>query len=133
MVSDPIGDMFTRIRNALRIGAATITMPSSKLKAGIAEILLRQGYIEGYQVSEGPKPELTITLKYHGKRRQRRPAITHIARVSRPSRRVYAGKREIPWVLSGMGIAIVTTPQGLMTDGEARRRGLGGEVIGVVW
>jgi small subunit ribosomal protein S8 len=133
MVSDPIGDMFTRIRNALQIGAATVSMPSSKLKVGIAEILLRQGYIEEYHVSEGAKPELTITLKYYGKRRERRPAITHIARVSRPSRRVYAGKREIPWVLSGMGIAIMTTPQGLMTGDEARRRGLGGEVIGVVW
>jgi small subunit ribosomal protein S8 len=133
MVSDPIADMFTRIRNALQVGAATVIMPASKLKVGIAEILLKQGYIEEYQVSEGVKPELTITLKYHGKRRERRPAITHIARVSRPSRRVYVGKHEIPWVLSGMGIAIMTTSQGLMTGDEARRRGLGGEVIGVVW
>ncbi|MFQ3536612.1 MAG: 30S ribosomal protein S8 [Aggregatilineales bacterium] len=133
MLSDPIGDMFTRIRNALQTGAAAVSMPASKLKVGIAEILKRQGYIEDYQVSKSAKPELTIALKYYGERRSRRPAITHIARVSRPSRRVYASKREIPWVLSGMGIAIMTTPKGLMTGDEARRRGLGGEVIGVVW
>lgn len=133
MLSDPIGDMFTRIRNALQVGAPTVSLPASKLKARIAEILLRQGYITAYEVGEGAKPELTITLKYYGERRSQRPAITHIARVSRPSRRVYVGKRAIPWVLSGMGIAIMSTPQGLMTGDEARRRGLGGEVIGVVW
>ncbi len=133
MISDPIADMFTRIRNALQVGQPSVAMPASKLKTAIAEILLRQGYVEGYQVSEGGKPELTITLKYYGQRRERRPLITHIARVSRPSRRVYAGKGEIPWVLSGMGIAIITTPKGVMTGDEARRRGLGGEVIGVVW
>jgi small subunit ribosomal protein S8 len=133
MVSDPIADMFTRIRNALLIGQNQVVMPSSKLKTAIAQILEREGYIEGYSVSEGPKPEMTIQLKYFGQRRERRPVISNIERVSRPGRRVYAGKGEIPWVLSGMGIAIMSTPKGVMTGDEARRAGVGGEVIGYVW
>lgn len=133
MVSDPIADMFTRIRNALLIGQSQVVMPSSKLKSAIAKILEREGYIEGYSVSEGTKPEMTIQLKYFGQRRERRPVISNIERVSRPGRRVYAGKGEIPWVLSGMGIAIMSTPKGVMTGDEARRAGVGGEVIGYVW
>lgn len=133
MVSDPIADMFTRIRNALMVAQAQVTMPSSKLKVAIAQILEREGYVEGYSVSGGPKPELTINLKYYGRRRERKPVITNIQRVSKPGRRVYTGKGDIPWVLSGMGIAIVSTSKGLMTDSDARRNGVGGEVIGYVW
>lgn len=133
MISDPIADMFTRIRNGLSIGQKQVTMPSSKLKVAICEILRREGYIENYSVSEEAKPQLTVELKYYGQRRERRPVITNIERVSRPGRRVYASKGEIPWVLSGMGIAIMTTPKGVMTDQDARRSGLGGEVIGYVW
>lgn len=133
MISDPIADMFTRIRNALQVKQNQVEMPSSKLKIAIAGILQREGYIEGFSVSEDAKPTLTIDLKYAGQRRQRRPVITNIQRVSSPGRRVYKGKSEIPWVLSGMGIVIVTTPKGLMTGDEARRAGVGGEVIGYVW
>jgi small subunit ribosomal protein S8 len=133
MVSDPIADMFTRIRNALMVNHAQVVMPASKLKLAVAAILEREGYIEGFSASEGTKPELTINLKYFGQRRERRPVITSIQRVSSPGRRVYVGKGDIPWVLSGMGIAIVSTSKGLMTDSEARRSGLGGEVLGYVW
>lgn len=133
MHSDPIADLFTRIRNALMAGHKQVNLPSSKLKVAIADLLQREGYIEGFGVSEGPKPELTIDLKYYGQRRERRPVITNIQRVSSPGRRVYAGKGNIPWVLSGMGIAIMSTPKGVMTGEEARRAGMGGEVIGYVW
>lgn len=133
MQNDPIADMFTRIRNALMVGHMQVSMPSSKLKVAVADILQREGYIEGYAVTGEVKPELTIDLKYYGKRRERRPVITNIQRVSSPGRRVYAGKGDIPWVLSGMGIAIMTTPKGVMTGDEARRAGVGGEVIGYVW
>jgi small subunit ribosomal protein S8 len=133
MQNDPIADMFTRIRNALMVGHTQVSMPSSKLKVAVADILQREGYIEGYAVAGEVKPELTIDLKYYGKRRERRPVITNIQRVSSPGRRVYAGKGDIPWVLSGMGIAIMTTPKGVMTGDEARRAGVGGEVIGYVW
>jgi small subunit ribosomal protein S8 len=133
MQTDPIADMFTRIRNALMVGHMQVSMPSSKLKVAVADILQREGYIEGYAVAGEVKPELTIDLKYYGKRRERRPVITNIQRVSSPGRRVYAGKGDIPWVLSGMGIAIMTTPKGVMTGDEARRAGVGGEVIGYVW
>jgi len=133
MVNDPIADMLTRIRNSLMVGQASTAMPSSKLKIAIAEILKREGYIEGYSVSEEAKPILTIDLKYHGKRRVRQPVITSLQRVSKPGRRVYRGKGEIPYVLSGMGIAIMSTPKGVMTGQEARRLGLGGEVLAVVY
>lgn len=148
MVNDPIADMFTRIRNALMVGRSEVSMPNSKLKVAIAQILQREGYIESFQVDEGleaaapeeetprkvsAKPVLTIQLKYAGQRRARRAVITSIQRVSSPGRRVYAGKQNIPWVLSGMGIAIMSTPKGLMTGDEARRAGVGGEVIGYVW
>jgi small subunit ribosomal protein S8 len=133
MVSDPIADMFTRIRNALMAGHAEVTMPASTLKGAIAQILQREGYVEGYSVTEGEKPEMTIVLKYFGQRRTRKPVITNIQRVSSPGRRVYAGKGDIPWVLSGMGIAIMSTPKGVMTGDDARRAGIGGEVLGYVW
>lgn len=133
-VTDPISDMLTRIRNALVIGHGSLSLPSSKLKVAIAEILKQEGYIVDYEVAEGrPVPMLRIELKYHGDRRNRRPVITGIERVSKPGRRIYAGRKEIPWVLSGMGIVVMSTPQGVMTGQQARRQGLGGEVLCKVW
>ena len=116
MISDPVGDMLTRIRNALMIGRATVDVPNSKLKVEIARILKDEGYIEDYAIGdEKPGSLIHITLKYYGSRRERRPVITHIERVSKPGRRIYSPRRELPRVLSGMGIAIVTTPKGVMT------------------
>lgn len=131
MNGDPIADMLTRVRNALAVASSEVVMPKSKLKVEIARILKEEGYIEDYQVdeTEPAKPNLVVKLKYFGPRRQRRPVITGLQRVSKPGRRIYAGKKEIPWVLSGMGIAIVSTSQGLMTDQQARRKGIGGEVL----
>lgn len=133
MLSDTIADMFTRIRNGLMVNKEAVDMPATKLKAAIADILKDEGYIEDFAVSEGPKPVLTVNLKYYGRRRQRRPVISGIERVSRPGRRVYVAKSDIPWVKSGMGIAIMSTPKGMMTGQRARREGVGGEVIGYVW
>jgi small subunit ribosomal protein S8 len=130
---DPIADMFTRIRNGLMVKKESVDLPSTKLKQAIAEILKAEGYIEDYTVSEGPKPVMTVQLKYFGRRRQRRPVITDIQRVSKPGRRVYVGRSDIPWVRSGMGIAILSTPKGVMTGHQARRTGVGGEILGVVW
>ena len=136
-VSDPIADMLTRIRNAVMAGHSTVAMPSSKLKSAIADILKNEGYIRSYEVvedSERPSHKvLRISLRYVGERRQRRPVITGLERISRPGCRVYTGKREIPWVLSGMGIAIISTPKGVMTGKRARQLGVGGEVICKVW
>lgn len=135
-ISDPISDMLTRMRNAMIVGHNTVAMPTSNIKASIAKILKEEGYISGYEVVDGEIPSvkvLRIRLKYTGERRERRPVITGMERISRPGRRVYTGKREIPWVLSGMGIAIVTTPKGVMTDQRARQLGVGGEVICKVW
>jgi len=132
-ISDPIGDMLTRIRNAHLAGHPNVGMPYSTLKEEIAKVLQQEGFIEAYTVSEGPKQTLTIDLKYFGKRRVRKPVITGIRRISTPGRRVYTGKREIPWVLSGMGIAIMSTPKGVMTGAQARREGVGGEILAYVW
>jgi small subunit ribosomal protein S8 len=129
MTSDPIADMLTRIRNGLMAERQEVEVPQSKIKLEIARILKEEGYIEDYVLDETFPPKMTITLKYYGPRRTRRPVITNIDRVSKPGRRIYVGKTEIPWVLSGMGIAIVSTSQGLMTDQQARRKGLGGEVL----
>ena len=131
-VSDPISDMLTRIRNANMAGRTLIAMPSSKLKVAIAKILKEEGYIDDYQVVDGEvigQKVLRLRLKYVGERRQRRPVISGIERVSRPGRRVYAKKQEIPWVLSGLGVAIVSTPKGVMTGRRARQLGVGGEVL----
>ncbi len=136
MTSDPIADMLTRIRNAVMVGHSTVAMPSSNMKSAIAKILKEEGYISGYEVVDGKKPEqkiLRIRLKYVGERRDRRTVITGLERVSSPGRRVYAGKREIPWVLAGMGIAILSTPKGVMTGQRARQLGVGGEIICKVW
>ena len=110
---------------------AFVLVPSSKIKTSIAQILLEEGFIQGYEVTnEQPQPNLRLWLKYDEKRR---PVLTGLKRVSKPGRRVYKGKQELPWVLSGLGIAIVSTPRGLMTDREARRQGVGGEVLCYIW
>jgi small subunit ribosomal protein S8 len=135
-VSDPIADMLTRIRNAITVGHIMVAMPSSKMKVSIAKILKNEGFISNYEIVEGPHPGhevLRIRLKYVGERRLRRPVITGLERVSRPGRRVYTGKNEIPWVKSGMGVAIVTTPKGVMTGQRARQLGVGGEIICRIW
>ncbi len=134
MTNDPIADMLTRIRNALLAGKATVDIPKSKIKVEIARILKEEGYVEDYAVVEGaPFDVITVTLKYFGSRRERRPVITHISRVSKPGRRVYRGRRDMPRVLSGTGIAIVTTPKGVMTAQQARRERVGGEILCYVW
>lgn len=135
-VTDPIADMLTRIRNAIIVGHPSVAMPSSNLKTAIAKILKEEGFITGYEVVDGPGPgqkTLRVRLKYVGERRQRRSVITGIERISRPGRRVYSGKKEIPWVLSGMGVAILSTPKGVMTGQRARQLGVGGEVLCKVW
>jgi len=136
-MTDPIADMLTRIRNAVMAGHPQVEMPSSKMKVAIARILKEEGYIEGYQVVQDSKrpshKTLRIRLKYVGERRHRRPVISGLERVSKPGRRVYAGKKELPWVKSGLGIAIVSTPKGVMTAERARKLGVGGEVICKVW
>jgi small subunit ribosomal protein S8 len=135
-VSDPISDMLTRIRNAVLMGHATVALPSSNIKLAIAKILKEEGFVGNYEIVDGEHPGhkvLRIRLKYVGERRDRRPVITGLARISRPGCRVYTGKKEIPWVLSGMGIAILSTPKGVMTGQRARQLGVGGEVICKVW
>ena len=134
VTSDPIADMLTRIRNALMINKPTVDMPSSKLKVEIARILQEEGYINDYAVNQGESfPVLSLTLKYYGDRRNRRSVITNIERISKPGRRIYRGRREMPRVLAGAGIAIITTPQGVMTAADARRKKVGGEVLCYVW
>lgn len=135
-VSDPIADMLTRIRNATMANQQAVAMPSSKLKVAIAKILKEEGFVNAFEVVDGETPAhkvLRIRLKYVGERRERKPVITGLVRVSRPGRRVYTGKQEIPWVLSGMGVAILSTPKGVMTGQRARQLGVGGEVICKVW
>lgn len=128
-MSDPIADMFTRIRNAQRVDKETVAMPSSKLKVAIAAVLKDEGYIDGFEVkADSGKPELQVQLKYYAGR----PVIERLERVSRPGLRVYKGRNDLPKVLNGLGVAIVTTPQGVMTDRRARQAGIGGEVIGYV-
>ena len=125
-MSDPIADMLTRIRNAQRVEKASVTMPSSKLKVAIAQVLKDEGYIDSFSVrTEGAKSELDIALKYYAGR----PVIERIERVSRPGLRVYKGRHDIPQVMNGLGVAIVTTPRGVMTDRKARASGVGGEVL----
>jgi small subunit ribosomal protein S8 len=125
-MSDPIADMLTRIRNAQSVEKAAVTMPSSKLKVAIAQVLKDEGYIDGFVVkAESGKSELEISLKYYAGR----PVIERIERVSRPGLRIYKGRDEIPQVMNGLGVAIVTTPKGVMTDRKARQTGVGGEVL----
>jgi len=125
-MSDPIADLLTRIRNAQMVAKATVSIPSSKVKVAIAQVLKDEGYIDGFQIkSADGKSELEISLKYYAGR----PVIEHIERVSRPGLRVYKGHDAIPQVQNGLGVAIVTTPQGVMTDRKARATGIGGEVL----
>ncbi|MCH8341437.1 MAG: 30S ribosomal protein S8 [Chloroflexi bacterium] len=132
--SDPIADMLTRIRNAVIGGQQLVSMPSSKIKVEIAKILYSEGYFEKYEESEeNNRKTLRLKLKYVGERRSRKPVITGIKRVSRPGRRTYVNKREIPWVRSGMGVAILTTPKGVMTGVRAKQLGVGGELLCEVW
>lgn len=135
-VTDPIADMLTRIRNAALTGQTIVAMPNSKIKAEIAKILKEEGYLESYETADGEhagQTVLRVRLKYVGERRQRRPVLTNLVRVSRPGRRVYTKKQDIPWVLSGMGVSILSTPKGVMTGQRARQLGVGGEIICKVW
>ncbi|MCB0010581.1 MAG: 30S ribosomal protein S8 [Anaerolineales bacterium] len=133
-MSDPIADMLTRIRNAIGREHPAVSMPHSKIKEAVATVLKDEGFIADYEViDQKPQNVLRISLKYEGDRRSRRPVITALQRVSKPGRRVYVGKKDVPWVLSGMGVAILTTSKGVMTDQKARKLGLGGEVICKVW
>lgn len=128
-MQDTLADMFTRIRNAQMATKETVTMPSSKLKIEVARVLKQEGYITDVSVTEGAKPELTVTLKYF----EGKPVIEHLQRVSKPSLRIYKGKNAMPKVADGLGVAIVTTSQGVMTDRAARQAGVGGEVICTVF
>jgi small subunit ribosomal protein S8 len=135
-VNDPIADMLTRIRNGAMAGQSVVAMPTSKIKAEIARILKEEGFIEGYEIVDGEKvfiKTLRIKMKYVGERRQRTPVLTGLERISRPGRRVYTQKSDIPWVLAGMGVAILSTPKGVMTGQRARQLGIGGELLCKVW
>jgi len=135
-VTDPIADMLTRIRNVAISNGTLVSMPSSKIKAEIAHILVEEGYVESFDVVEGSQQHqktLRLRLKYIGERRHRRPLITGLERVSRPGCRVYSKKTDIPWVLSGIGVAILSTPKGVMTGQRARKMGVGGGVLCKVW
>ncbi|NQZ87125.1 MAG: 30S ribosomal protein S8 [Colwellia sp.] len=128
MMTDPIADMFTRIRNGQSAAKVAVTMPSSKVKVAIANLLKEEGYVSEFSVSGDVKPELSVTLKYF----EGKEVIETIKRVSRPGLRIYKNCNELPKVLAGMGIAIVSTSKGLMTDRAARSAGIGGEIIGFV-
>jgi small subunit ribosomal protein S8 len=128
--------MLTRLRNAVIAGQNAVAMPHSKIKFAIAEILKTEGFIDSVQVVDGARagqPVLRIKLRYTGQRRERKPVITGLERISRPGRRVYTTKEDIPWVLSGIGIAILSTPKGVMTGSRARQLGVGGELLCKVW
>jgi len=128
-MTDPISDMLTRIRNAQAVRKTAVNMPASKLKAALAQVLKDEGYIDGFAVRENDgKPEIEISLKYYAGR----PVIEKIERVSRPGLRIYRGREDIPRVMNGLGIAIVSTSKGLMTDRKARATGIGGEVLCIV-
>jgi small subunit ribosomal protein S8 len=134
--SDPIADMLTRIRNAVMAGHAQVGMPNSKIKVEIARILKDEGFLEGFEVVDGerePQKVLRVKLKYVGDRRERRAVLSGLERVSTPGRRIYTKKTDIPWVLSGIGVAILSTPKGVMTGARARQLGVGGEIICKVW
>ena len=135
-VMDPIADMLTRIRNAVMAGHSTVALPSSKLKLEIAKILKDEGFLEGFEVADAEnsvQKVLRLKIKYVGERRERRPVLSGIERVSKPGRRIYTKKQDIPWVLSGIGVAILSTPKGVMTGARARQLGVGGEILCKVW
>ena len=135
-VIDPIADMLTRIRNAVMAGHTLVAMPSSKLKVEIAKIMKDEGYLEGFELVENEESSqkvLRMKIKYVGERRARQSVISGIERVSKPGRRIYTKKQDIPWVLSGIGVAILSTPKGVMTGSRARQLGVGGEILCKVW
>jgi small subunit ribosomal protein S8 len=135
-VNDPISDMLTRLRNAVLAGHTLVAMPSSKLKAAIAGILKEEGFIESYEVVNDDFTGFSVlrmSLKYVGDRRERKSVISGLERVSSPGRRIYAKRTEIPWVLSGLGVAILSTPKGVMSGRRARQLGVGGEILCKVW
>ncbi len=130
-MTDPIADLLTRIRNGCTVGHPTVTVPRSKLKLALVKTLKAEGFIEGYlDLPEGPQGQIKIFLKYDA---DQRATIRGLHRVSRPSRRVYVGKHDIPRVRNGLGVAILTTPRGVLTDAQARQAGVGGEVLCHVW
>ena len=130
-MQDPIADMLTRVRNANSAGKQTVSMPSSKKLVEIARIMNQEGYIAGYEVIDGqPRATLEITLKYGDKKAK---TIRGIKRISKPGLRIYAGKDELPRVLGGLGTAIISTSSGVMTDRDARKKGIGGEVVAFIW
>ncbi|MGI4730454.1 30S ribosomal protein S8 [uncultured Sphingomonas sp.] len=129
-VTDPLGDLLTRIRNGQRAKKDSVLSPSSKLKTRVLDVLQREGYIRGYAEEQmGPAAGVRIELKYF----EGQPAIKHVARVSRPGRRVYSGSQELPRVMNGLGITIVSTPRGVLSDAEAREQNVGGEVLAEVF
>ena len=133
--TDPIADMLTRIRNAVLAGHAQVAMPSSKIKSEIAKILREEGFLEEFELANGDQDGQTVLrlkIKYVGDRRERRAVISGIQRISSPGRRIYTKKSDIPWVLSGIGVAILSTPKGVMTGSRARQLGVGGEILGQV-
>jgi small subunit ribosomal protein S8 len=135
-INDPIADMLTRVRNAVLAGQGQVAMPSSKIKAEIAKILKDEGFVESFEVVDDDKTTfkvLRLKIKYVGERRERRPVLSGIERVSTPGRRIYSKKTDIPWVLSGLGVAILSTPKGVMTGARARQLGVGGEILCKVW
>jgi small subunit ribosomal protein S8 len=132
-VNDPIADMLTRIRNANMAGHKRVVMPNSKIKVAIVEIMREEGYIQGFKVIPGtPQASLQIDLKYT-RDRHPKPVIEGLRRISKPGRRVYAKRDNIPWVRSGLGTAILSTPQGVISDRKARQLGVGGELLCLVW
>ena len=131
MITDPIADMLTRIRNAAMARQGYVVMPSSKIKVAIAQIMRDEGFIQDFDVTQDrPQPRLRIWLKYSA---DRRPVITGLRRVSKPGQRVYANRWTIPWVRSGVGVAILSTPKGVMSGRKARQLGIGGEVLCYLW
>ena len=128
-MQDPLAEMLTRIRNAQQVGKVDVTMPSSKLKINVARVLQEEGYVTGFSVSEDAQPQLTVELKYF----EGKPVIAELDRVSRPGLRNYSGKDGLPSVRGGLGIAIVSTSKGVMTDRAARAQGVGGEVLCTVF
>ena len=133
MTSDPIADMLTRIRNALMAKHSSVAIPSSRIKVAIAKILLDEGYISGYRMENNPRATLVINLKYVGEAKLQRSVISTLKRVSKPGRRIYTSVKEIPWVRSGIGIAVLSTPKGVITGQQARRLNVGGEILCYVW
>jgi small subunit ribosomal protein S8 len=135
-IVDPIADMLTRIRNGVMAGHTLVAMPSSRIKTEIAKILKEEGFIDGFEVVDNEESGfkvLRVKIKYVGERREKRSVISGLERVSKPGRRIYTKKQDIPWVLSGIGVAILSTPKGVMTGQRARQLGVGGEILCKVW